>query len=84
MAGKVVGGVVALARELGVAHAAVVGRVDPAFRPDFPVLTLIDAYGDQDAFGRALECLARAGRQLGEPWIGKARVGRLPPSSLRR
>jgi glycerate kinase len=69
--GKVVGGVHAIAREAGVATAAIVGSVDDRFdlsaHPDLTVVSLVAEFGEVMAFDEPKRSVERAARSLLAP-----------------
>ena len=69
--GKVVGGVHAIAREAGVATAAIVGSVDDRFdlcaHPDLTVVSLVAEFGEVMAFAEPKRSIERAARSLLAP-----------------
>lgn len=62
--GKVVGGVLALAREVDVPVIAVVGRVAEGFEPPIPVVSLVDAVDEHLAVSSPADAIATAGPAL--------------------
>lgn len=62
--GKVVGGVVDLAREVDVPVLAVVGRVAPGLDPPIPVVSLVDRAGEDLAVSSPAEAIEAAGSDL--------------------
>lgn len=69
--GKVVGGVHAIAREAGVATAAIVGSVDDALdlsaHPDLAVVSLVAEFGEAMAFEQPKRAVEQAARALLNP-----------------
>ncbi len=67
-AGKVVGGVCALAAEDGIAVAAIVGSADPvtveSCASRLEIVSLVDRYGEHDAFAEPRACIERAAAEL--------------------
>jgi glycerate kinase len=62
--GKVVGGVMGVAAEHGVAVCAVVGAADDDVRDRLPVAVLADLYGEERALREPLWCVEHAARDL--------------------
>lgn len=60
--GKVVGGVEALARRLGVPVLVVCGDADDEVSLDSPVVSLVDRFGEERALGDTVACVAEAVR----------------------
>lgn len=69
--GKVVGGVHAIAREAGVATAAIVGSVDDGFdlsaHPDLMVVSLVAEFGEVMAFDEPKRSIEQAARSILTP-----------------
>ncbi|HEV7204200.1 MAG TPA: glycerate kinase [Jatrophihabitans sp.] len=63
-AGKVVGGVVALARAAGTDVVAIVGDLAPGIAVDFPVVSLVDRFGVDRATRDAVACVEIVAREL--------------------
>lgn len=63
-AGKVVGGVAALARDAGRDVVGIVGVIVPGTPVDFPVVSLVDRFGLERATGDVLECVERVAREV--------------------
>ena len=83
--GKVVGGVAARARALGVPVVAVVGEQTEPAPADITVLPLVELFGRAAALGETLECIERAVRQhLSAPMSvgGRGTVGQFGSPSL--
>ena len=71
--GKVVGGVMELARRLAVPVLVVCGRREPGFDPGVPVVSLVERCGEDRSWHDTLACLREvAGEELG-------RLGPEPP-----
>jgi glycerate 2-kinase len=62
--GKVVGGVAGLAAASGVPCVAVVGQVLTDFRPELPVLSLLEEFGNERSFTDTVACLEEVGAVL--------------------
>ena len=62
--GKVVGGVLALAREVDVPVIAVVGRVADGLEPPIPVVSLVDVVGEQVAVTSPIDAIGAAAPAL--------------------
>jgi glycerate kinase len=67
-AGKVVGGVVGLAAESGIAVAAIVGSIDPAVAPSMlgglRVESLIERFGEDEAMASPKQCIEQTAAAL--------------------
>ncbi len=63
-AGKVVGGVAAMAADCGVEVAAVVGRSDDEVRDRIRHVSLVERYGEERALAEPLGCIRRATAEL--------------------
>lgn len=63
-AGKVVGGVVALARATGTDVVAIVGELAPGAPIDFPVVSLVERFGRERATSDVLDCVEHVAREV--------------------
>jgi glycerate kinase len=62
--GKVVGGVIEVARRAGVPHRIIVGQVGPGIDLGEAVVSLVDDFGEDRAYCRTAECIMLATKTL--------------------
>ena len=62
--GKVVGGVNEMANELNKPVVAICGDIDEAARSRMEAVSLVDLFGEEQAFGQPLHCVEQAATQI--------------------
>ncbi|MEO8363402.1 MAG: glycerate kinase [Ilumatobacteraceae bacterium] len=62
--GKAVGGVNELATELNIPVVAICGDIHEATRSRMEAISLVDMFGEKEAFGRPLHCVEQAATQI--------------------